>query len=213
MQNNEHIRYEPGEHSPPAVTLGVALQGIILILANSIPIVTIVAIAADDEVVYLAWAVTAAVTVSAIMTALQSARIWRFGAGHMLLVGPGAPFVAVCILTVQEAGLATMATLTVISAIVPIAMAAWLHKLRRVITPTVSGAAFMMLAVAAMPIAVDEIEHVEGGTFGGGGTWNGGGNACRRSVAQPARVRNLAIGRVAGGRRRRAHRRGANGEL
>ena len=92
VQNNEHIRYEPGEHSPPAVTLGVALQGIILILANSIPIVTIVAIAADDEVVYLAWAVTAAVTVSAIMTALQSARIWRIGAGHMLLVGPGAPF-------------------------------------------------------------------------------------------------------------------------
>ena len=166
MQNNEHIRYEPGEHSPPAVTLGVALQGIILILANSIPIVTIVAIAADDEVVYLAWAVTAAVTISAIMTALQSARIWRIGAGHMLLVGPGAPFVAVCILTVQEAGLATMATLTVISAIVPIAMAAWLYKLRRVITPTVSGAAFMMLAVAAMPIAVDEIEHVQGGHSG-----------------------------------------------
>ena len=59
-----------------------------------------------------------------------------------------------------------MATLTVISAIVPIVMAAWLHKLRRVITPTVSGAAFMMLAVAAMPIAVGEIEHVQGGHSG-----------------------------------------------
>lgn len=163
MQNNEHIRYEPEEHSPPAMTLGVALQAIILILANSIPVVTIVAIAADDDGEYLTWAITAAVMLSGVVTALQAFRLGRIGAGHILLVGPGAPFVAVCILTVQEADLATMATLTAVSALVPFAMAAWLHTLRRIITPTVSGAAFMILAVAAMPIAVAEIEHVQEG--------------------------------------------------
>ena len=33
---NRHIRYEPDDPCPPLVTAGVAFQGVVLILANTV---------------------------------------------------------------------------------------------------------------------------------------------------------------------------------
>ena len=70
---------------------------------------------------------------------------------------------AVCVLAVAEGGLPVMSSLVVAAALVQFALAFWLAQLRRVITPVVSGVAFMVIAASAMPIAVARLESVPAG--------------------------------------------------
>ena len=146
MRVNEQIRYEPGDNCPPLATLNVALQGVVIALSNAVSLVTIFAVASQGSESYLAWAVFAALVIAGAVTALQSGRIGRLGSGYILLMGPGAPFLGVCVLAVSEAGLPVMASLIVAASLVQFAMAFWLAQLRRIITPVVSGVAFMVLA-------------------------------------------------------------------
>ncbi|MDE2993156.1 MAG: hypothetical protein OXU67_04670, partial [Chloroflexota bacterium] len=89
---NEHIRYEPDERCPPLVSVGVALQGVMLTLATTVLMVTITVRAADQGERYLSWAVFAALIISGVVTALQAARFGRLGAGHVLMTGAGPHF-------------------------------------------------------------------------------------------------------------------------
>ena len=116
---NRHIRYEPGDPCPPLVTLGVAFQGVVLVLANTVLMVP-----------------------------------------H---------FIAISVVALTEADLATLASLIVVSSLFQFAMAAWLPFLRRIVTPIVSGTALMLIAVAVMPIAVGRLTDVPAGAPEGGG--------------------------------------------
>ena len=166
MRVNEQIRYEPDDNCPPVAMLNVALQGVVIALANVASLVTIFAAATKDNwgsEGYLAWAVFAALVVAGAATALQAARMGRIGSGYILLMGPAAPFLGVCVLAVNEAGLPVMASLVVAASLVQFAMAFWLAQLRRIITPVVSGVAFMVVAAAAMPICVARLDDVPAG--------------------------------------------------
>ena len=160
---NRRIRYEPDERCPPLVTLGVAMQGVVLVLANTVLMVTIIVRAAGEDDSYLAWAVFAALIVAGVTTALQAARVGRFGAGHVLMTGAGPHFIAISVVALTQAGLATLASLIVVSSLFQFAMAAWLPFLRRLITPVVSGTALMLIAVTVMPIAVGRIADAPDG--------------------------------------------------
>ena len=163
MRVNEQIRYEPDDNCPPVATLNVALQGAVIALSNVVSLVTIFAVASHGSESYLAWAVFSALVIAGAVTALQAARMGRIGSGHILLMGPGAPFLGVCVLAVSEVGLPVMASLIVAASLVQFAMAFWLAQLRRIITPVVSGVAFMVLAAAAMPIGVARLDDVPAG--------------------------------------------------
>ena len=104
MRVNDHIRYEPDEGCPPVVALGVALQGGVLALSNTVAIVTIFAVASDSSENYLSWAVFASLVISGAVMAMQSARLGRLGSGQILLTGPSVAFMAVCVLAVEEGG-------------------------------------------------------------------------------------------------------------
>ena len=84
-------------------------------------------------------------------------------------MGPGVPFLAVCVLAVDEGGLALMSSLVVASSLMQFAVAAWLARLRRLITPVVAGVAFMMIAVSAMPIAIGRLAEAPAGAAPGAG--------------------------------------------
>lgn len=170
MLANEHIRYEPDEASPALLTITVAFQGMVLIVSNTVMITTIFAAAFNDDGTYLAWAIFAGLIVAGTVTALQATRLGRLGSGHILLMGPGVPFLAVCVLAVDEGGLALMSSLVVASSLMQFAVAAWLARLRRLITPVVSGVAFMMIAVSAMPIAIGRLNDVPAGAAPESGT-------------------------------------------
>ena len=160
MRVNEHIRYEPDDKCPPLVTLGVAAQGGVLALSNTVTIVTIFAVAAGSSEGYLSWAVFASLVIGGAVTAHHAAKLGRLGPGYILLMGPGVPFMAVCLLAVTEGGLAVMSSLIVAASLVQFALAFWLAQLRRVITPVVSGVAFMVISASAMPIAIGRLENV-----------------------------------------------------
>lgn len=160
MRVNEQIRYEPDDSCPPVAVLNVALQGTVIALTNVVSLVTIFAVAADGGESYLAWAVFAGLVIAGAATALQAARIGRIGSGHILLMGPAAPFLGICVLAVNEAGLPVMASLIVAASLVHFAMAFWLAQLRRIITPVVSGVAFMVVAAAAMPIGAARLDDI-----------------------------------------------------
>ena len=128
---NRRIRYEPNERPPPLVTLGVALQGVVLVLANTVLMVTIVVGAAGEDDVYLRWAVFAALIIAGVTTALQAAHLGRFGAGHILMTGAGPHFIAVSVVALTEGGLPTLASLIVVASLFQFAMANWLPFLRR----------------------------------------------------------------------------------
>lgn len=166
---NEHLRYEPDDPCPPLLSLGLALQGVVITLTNVVLFVTVTVRASEQGEGYLAWAVCAALLIGGVITALQAARMGRLGAGHLLMSGASPHFIAVSILAVAEGGPATMAGLIIAASLVQFAVAGWLPLLRRIITPVVSGVAVMLIAVTVMPIAAGRLGDVPHGTPAGAG--------------------------------------------
>ncbi len=154
------IRYEPDEPCPAPVSVAVGLQGAVLGLAPLVLIVAVTARAGGQDQSYIEWAVFAALIISGALTALQATRFWRFGAGHVLIMGTTPNFVAISVLALTEGGPALLASLTVAASLFYIALALWLPLLRRVITPVVSGTVLMLIAVTILPVAFDRIQEV-----------------------------------------------------
>lgn len=163
MRVNEHIRYQPDDKPPRILTLSVASQGVVIALSNTATLVTIFVLASGGSEGYLSWAVFASLIIAGAITALQAAKLGRIAPGYILLMGPAAPFMAVCVLAVTQGGFALMSSLIVAASLVQFALAFWLAQLRRVITPVVSGVAFMLIAASAMPIAIARLENVPAG--------------------------------------------------
>ena len=160
---NADIRYEPDEQCPHLVSIGVGIQGVLLILAPVVVNVAIVFRTASQPESYLSWAVFAALVVCGITTALQAVRLGRIGAGHVVITGSGPIFIAICVVALVEGGPAMMASLVVISSLFQFALAFWLPLLRRIITPVVSGTVIMLIASTIVPIALDLLDDVPEG--------------------------------------------------
>ena len=113
---NEHIRYEPDENPPALLTVGAGFQAALLIIGGIVLGVVIVFRIAEQPANYIAWGVFAALLISGITPILQSARLWRIGAGHLLMMGTSGAFFAVCVAALIQGGPALMASLVVVSA-------------------------------------------------------------------------------------------------
>ena len=163
MRVNEDIRYEPDEQCPPVVSMGVGLQGVLLVLAPMVVTVSTIFRAADQPESYLSWAVFAALVVCGITTALQAVRAGRVGAGHVIITGPAPIFIAICLTALVDGGPTMMASLVVVSSLAQFALSAWLPLLRRVITPVVSGTVVMLIAATIVPIAWGLLDDVPEG--------------------------------------------------
>ena len=121
------------------MSLGVGLQGAIFGLAPLVLIVAITARAGGQDESYLTWAVFAALIIAGCLTALQASRIWRLGAGHILIMGATPNFVAISVLALTAGGPPLLASLIVVSSLAYLALALWLPLLRRIITPVGFG--------------------------------------------------------------------------
>lgn len=163
---NENVRYEPNEHPPTSLLIGAGFQGALVMVGSIVLTVVIVFRIADQPAEYIAWGVFAALLISGANTILQAVRFWRFGAGHVLVMGTSGTFIAVCIAALVEAGPALMASLIVVSSLVQFLLAAWLPTLRRVFTPVVTGTVIMLIAATVMPIVFDMLTEVPQDTPG-----------------------------------------------
>ena len=166
---NEGIRYEADDPCPPLVSIGVGLQGVVIGLAPLVLIVAITSQAGGQDEGYLSWAVFAALIIAGSLTALQASRIWRLGAGHVLIMGTTPNFVAISVLALAEGGPSLLASLIVVSSLTYLALVIWLPLLRRIITPVVSGTVLMLIAVTILPIALDRVQEVPDGVHGASG--------------------------------------------
>ena len=163
MSVNEHIRYEPDDRCPLRVSTGVALQGVVISLTNTVLFVTITFRAGGQDAHYLEWAVFSALVIGGFVTMLQASRVGRLGAGHMLMTGAGPHFIAISVLALEAGGPSMLASLIVVSSLIPFAMARWLPVLRSIITPVVTGTALMLIAVTVMTIAFERLKDVPEG--------------------------------------------------
>ena len=157
------IRYEPDEPCPVPVSVAVGLQGAVLGLAPLVLIVVITGVAGGQDQSYLEWAIFAALIISGCLTALQATRFWRFGAGHILIMGTTPNFVAISVLALTEGGPSLLASLTVAASLFYIALALWLPRIRKVLTPVVSGTVLMLLGVTILPITFDRVQELPDG--------------------------------------------------
>ncbi len=161
---NETVRYEPDENPPSSLLIGAGFQGALVMVGSIVLTVVIVFRIADQPTEYISWGVFAALLISGANTILQAVRFWRFGAGHVLVMGTSGTFIAVCIAALVEAGPALMASLIVVSSLVQFLLAAWLPALRRIFTPVVTGTVIMLIAATVMPIVFDMLTEIPPGS-------------------------------------------------
>ena len=162
------IRYQPDENPPIPliISLGLQLAGLNIAAVMFVPMVVVRA--AGETEAYLSWAVLTAVMICGITTILQALRFGRVGAGHVIVMCAPAAFIPVCIMALSEGGPAMMATLVVISSLVPPALSWQLPLFRRILTPSVSGTIIMLIPVTVLPVVPQLLgSDAEGGALTG----------------------------------------------
>ena len=157
MRVNDYIRYEPDEGCSARLTLGVAIQGIMISLSITVIVVTIFVLGSGEDRAYLSWVVFAALTITGLGTILGASRLGKFGAGHILMMASGGQFIGVSVVALMEGGPATLAMLLVVTSVLQFLVATWLPRMRRIITPVVAGTAQVLIAATVIPIAVSRL--------------------------------------------------------
>ena len=163
--NSSHsVRYQPDERPPRALAVGLGFQAAILTFTPIITLPLVIMQAADQGAAYTSWALFMAVLISGITTLVQAVRVGRVGAGHILIMGTSASFIAVCITALTEGGPALLATLIIVSSAIQFALAARLSLLRRFVTPVVSGTLLALIVLTVIPVVFDMMTKVPEGT-------------------------------------------------
>ena len=157
------VRYQPDEKPPMALAFGLGLQLAILSVAATVLVPAIIIRAAGGTESYLSWAVFAAVAVCGATTMLQAVRFGQIGSGYVLLMSISGASIAVSITALAEGGPAMLATLVVVSSVVPLALSARLSLLRRILTPTVTGTVIMLIPVTVMSHVFNMLKDVPDG--------------------------------------------------
>ena len=149
------LRYSAEENPPLLLSSMLAAQTVFLIVAGIVLTPAIVLRGANMPTSMEAGVIFFALLISGLITMLQARKVWRFGAGHILLMGTSGAFIAVAVTALVDGGMPLLMTLIVVSSLVQFLLAAQLGLLRRIITPLVGGTTIMLLAVTVMPIAFD----------------------------------------------------------
>ena len=154
------VRYQADEKPPTLLAATMGLQYATLCVAGIVLTPAIIVRAAGGSDEYLAWAVFGAIFVSGITTILQALRLWRIGAGYILLMGTSGAFIAVSIAALSAGGPVLLAKLVIASSLFQFLLSARLLLLRRLFTTTVTGTVIMLISVSVMPIVFDQLTLV-----------------------------------------------------
>ena len=102
--------------------------------------------------------VFASLLVVGVSTLIQVKRVGPVGGGGVLPMFTAAFAIPFCITAVVDGGPATLATLTMASAIFQLVISKWLFLLRRVVTPIVSGTVIMILSITLASVVFALLE-------------------------------------------------------
>lgn len=157
------VRYQPDETPPMALAVGLGLQLAVLSVAATVLVPAIIIRAGGGSESYLSWAVFSAVAVCGAATMLQAVRFGRVGSGYVLLMSISGASIGISITALAKGGPATLATLVVVSSLVPLALSTRLWFLRRILTPTVTGTVIMLIPVTVMSHVFEMLQDVPDG--------------------------------------------------
>lgn len=157
------VRYQPDETPPMALAVGLGLQLAVLSVAATVLVPAIIIRAGGGSESYLSWAVFSAVAVCGATTVLQAVRFGQIGSGYVLLMSISGASIAISITALAKGGPAMLATLVVVSSLVPLALSTRLWFLRRILTPTVTGTVIMLIPVTVMSHVFEMLKDVPDG--------------------------------------------------
>ena len=101
-------------------------------------------------------------TVCGISTLIQVLRVGRIGSGYILLMATSGAFIGICISALRAGGPSLLASLVVISSLVPARTIATAVVDARVFTPTVTGTVIMMIAATNDAGGLEMLETPDG---------------------------------------------------
>lgn len=158
----QDVRFEPDERPALPLTLGIGFQYAMLSVASVVLVPTVLISLAGGTHAYQTWAVFAALVVSGLVTVVQAVRVWRIGAGYILVMGSTSAWLAVCIAALEQGGPGLLASLIMATSLVQFLVAAKMSVLRRIFTPTVAGTVLMLIPVTVAPVILRHLGNVPG---------------------------------------------------
>ena len=158
------LRYQVDETAPRSLVAGIGLQYAVLSLSSTALMPTVAFRAAGASEPTVMWAVFASLVISGAMIALHARPIGRLGSGYVLAVGPTSAAIAVTVDALEAGGPALLAILAVAASVFQFAFALRISLLRRLLTPTVSGTALMLIPVTIVPVVFGLLGDVPAGS-------------------------------------------------
>jgi len=150
--DNNQLRFDVDESPPWGFSSLLAFQTVLLSVAGIVLTPVIVLRGAGMPESMEAMVIFYALLISGVTTFLQAKKVWRFGAGYILLMGTSGAFIAVGIAALSSGGMSLLMTLIIVSSLLQFVFANHLGLLRRLVTPLVGGITIMLIAVNVMPI-------------------------------------------------------------
>ena len=150
----------PNTKIPTPLLLGLSAQMLGLVIPGTVLFTMVVFRGAGQPEDVLLWAVFVAVVVCGLVTALQSVRAGRFGAGYLIPTGTSGAAIAVAIYALEAGGPPLLATLILSLAAFQLVIATRLALFRHVLTPTVTGTIIMLVPVTVMPVIFEQLGNV-----------------------------------------------------
>ena len=157
------LRYQADEKAPLPLVAGIGTQYALLSLSSMMLMPTVAFRAAGAPESAVIWAVFASLVICGAITAMHARPIGRFGAGYVLAIGPSSAAIAVTVDALNAGGAALLAMLAITASLVQFAFALQISLLRRLLTPTVSGTALMLIPVTITPVMFGMLDDVPAG--------------------------------------------------
>ena len=154
------LRYQVDETAPLSLVAGIGLQYAVLSLSSMMLMPTVAFRAAGAPEPAVIWAVFASLVICGAIIALHARPIGRFGSGYVLAIGPTSAAIAVTVDALSAGGPALLAILAVTASVFQFAFARRMSLLRRLLTPTVSGTALMLIPVTIIPVIFGLLDDV-----------------------------------------------------
>ena len=153
-------QYEPHETPTALLALGLGLQCALLSVTPIVlfPIVLVQAVGGDSSEMF--WAVFAMLVVNGATIVFQALRLGPIGSGLLVVTYPSPIVIPFCAIALEDGGAPTLAALVIVSALFQIAISMRLSLLRRIITPTVSGTAIILMVITIVAIVFGKINEV-----------------------------------------------------
>ena len=157
-------RYEPNETPPLGRALGAAAQLLLLLVPRMILLPLLVVRVADGGSALESRIVVASIVVSGLLILLTSAGPGRLRTDNLYLPTVDPISLPFCILALEGGNVGTLAALVVVTGLFQVVVGMRLSRLRRFITPAVSGTLVILSIISLIPVLVDNIGARADGT-------------------------------------------------